>query len=243
MGNSLKPYARRYVADLTVTVDYDDSDGVEGWLFDTAYEPQDGISLVSEMTHNFESGGFRMQSGRCEKTSQFKVTVSDGIVEHMRRIYDEAYTKGRLCMEVSGSVTIGMKAPGGELFTWNQPLHIPTTNILDPANDVCGIDRSECQPAMGYVLDMWDGERVGTRGDWVAGDGATINDDASEIVLEGDDYPVAWYVRASEASAKESEAAQEDHQGHQRLRQKRVARGAGGGASEASASKASAKME
>ena len=182
-----------YVADLTVSVDYDDMDGVPGWWSEVAYEPAQGISLVSEMTHNFENGGFRMESGKCGKTSQFKVTVSDGLAEHLRRIYDEAYTKGRLCMEITGSVSIGMKAPGGELFKWNQPLHIPTTNILDPSNNVCSVDRSECQVSLGYIMDMWPGEKVGTKADWIVGNGAAMNDDATTITFEGDGFPVAWY--------------------------------------------------
>ena len=186
-----------FVKDLTVSVVYDDDDGEDNWFSPYylvgGYDSATNIELVSAQTETFSSdenpSGFRMESGKCNSTSLFRVTIDDDLTEHLNRIYDEAFLKGRFCLGVQGSVTLGFGMPNGELFTWVQPMNIPTTNILGPAANVCNKE-------VGCVTDkVTKLSQVGETGrtNWVRGNGAEITEDGQKITLG--EYQAAWWTK------------------------------------------------
>ncbi|GMH77691.1 hypothetical protein TL16_g07496 [Triparma laevis f. inornata] len=188
-----------FVGDIEVEVLFDDLDGYDGWFLSGA-EAADEIELVS-LTNDFSNfqnpDGWRIKSGNCSVSPQFTATIPSSSTTLINRLYDEAYMKGRLCLQTLGNFTVGFGAQGNEVFKWKQPIVTPTVNVLgalDNNINICSGPPS-CNVEEEYAAE-WDGAGFYEHG-WALTGGAEITTEGN-LLLRADeitevDYPSAWW--------------------------------------------------
>ena len=135
---------------ITLTIKYDDPDGVDTWWlpsYAAGYELMllDAVGITVSPTYELEPG---------ERKFSEEQTINAGDItgELFARLYDEAASKGRLCIHIflSLDILIGDNA-GRDEFAVTIPLEIKHLSTL--GNTDC-VNTGECVPTLTEAVDV-----------------------------------------------------------------------------------------
>lgn len=164
---------------LQTDASFQDLDGVNSWFLPYSGPGQEEVTLAEGVVwQSYEqSDGSRpddlvIPPGECKFTPEIQIDVPvDG--EMVSRIYDEAVSKGRLCISIRNMILdVGLTAgkENSAMFQWTQPLDLRKISVRGTSDCV---EVPDCTNVKGPVLvQEFDAAQ------WQV-NGATIQDTAS----------------------------------------------------------------
>ncbi len=140
---------------ITLTIKYDDPDGVDNWIVNTLtggpYAAGYDLMLIDNAGITV-SPPYSLEPGEREFSANQNVNAGALSGELLGRIYDEVVSKGRLCIHLflSLDILIGDNS-GGEDFAVTIPLeikHLSTLGLTDCTNT------GACEPTLTQIVDV-----------------------------------------------------------------------------------------
>jgi hypothetical protein len=135
---------------ITLTVKYDDPDGVDNWLLGTL--PAGYDLMLIDRTGITVSPTYKLEPGERSFSEAQSVNVGDITGELFKRLYDEVASKGRLCIHLflSLDILIGDNQ-GRDEFAVTIPLEIKHLSTI--GNTDC-TNTGECVPILTELVDI-----------------------------------------------------------------------------------------